>query len=182
MKPSIAIVAFWGCTTLGGMAHAEVVKMQPGLWEHGFTMKTESGQAERALSMVQQQMANLPPEQRKMVEQMMASRGVSMSPKGSSIKACLSKEDAERGDLPKIDGNCQQQVVRSSSNTLKVTFTCKGNPPSSGEGEVTFQSPTAYTGRSVVNTMVAGKPERVSMEQTGRWLSADCGSLKPMSR
>lgn len=174
------------CTVIyaltGGMAFAQTQKMRPGLWEHSFTMKSQSGQMEKAMSEMQQQMASMPPEQRKMMEEMMAKQGMSMGAQGRSVRICITKEQAERDELPQQDGSCKQQVMQRSSNMIKVKFTCTGNPPASGESEVTFSSPTAYTGKSIVNTTVDGRPERMMMDQTGKWLSADCGNVKPMKR
>ena len=45
-----------------------------------------------------------------------------------------------------------------------------------------FNGPTAYTSKSVVNTRVEGKPERMTMDQAGKWLAADCGAVKPIKR
>ena len=52
---------------------------------------------------------------------------------------------------------------------------------SSGEGEMTFVSDKAYTGRTTVTTQVAGKSQQMTMEMSGKWLSAECGDVKPMT-
>lgn len=182
MKAAIAAITALACASLGGAAHAQAQKMRPGLWEHSFTMKSQSGQMEKAMSEMHQQMAAMPPEQRKMMEQMMAQQGMGVGTPGKSVKVCITKEQAERDEIPQQEGNCTQQVVQRSGNTIKVKFSCAGNPPTSGEGEITFLSPTAYTGKTTVNTTVDGKPERMTMDQTGKWLSGDCGSIKPLRR
>ena len=61
-----------------------------------------------------------------------------------------------------------------------MSFTCT-NPPSSGEGTVTFVSPEAYTMKMTVQTVVQGKAEKMNMDGSGKWLSADCGAIKPMA-
>ena len=61
-------------------------------------MKTQGGQMENAMAQMQQQLANMPPEQRKMVEQMMAKQGLGMGNKANSVKVCISKEQAERAE------------------------------------------------------------------------------------
>ncbi len=179
MKRAMSAVAVIACFSCSAPALAQT-KMRPGLWEHSFTMKSQSGQMEKAMSEMQQQLASMPPEQRKKMEQMMAQQGMSMGAGGRSVKMCITKEQAERDELPQQEGRCSQQVVQRTATTMKVKFSCTGNPPTSGESEVTFASPTAYTGKSTVNTTVQGKPERMNMEQSGKWLSADCGSIKPM--
>ncbi len=182
MKHMLVMMVVLVSFLLNGQVSAQDKKILPGLWEHSFTMKSQSGQIESAMSQMQEQLASLPPEQRQMMEQMMAAQGVSMGPSGNTVKVCITEEDAARDEVPQMDGDCSQQVVERSGNTVKVTFSCAGDPPTSGEGEVTFISPKAYTGKAVINTVVDGKPERMNIEQTGKWLSADCGDIKPTRR
>lgn len=47
------------------------------------------------------------------------------------------------------------------------------------EAAMTFNGPTAYTGQFKVTTTTNGKPDQLDMAQTGKWLAADCGALKP---
>jgi hypothetical protein len=161
---------------------ASAQSMKPGLWEHSFTMKSQSGQMERGMAEMQKQLAAMPPEQRKMMEQMMAKNGVGMGTRANTAKVCISPEQAARMDLPQQDGQCKQDVTQRSGSTMKFKFSCAGQPPTSGEGEVTFSSPTSYSSKSVVNTVIEGKPERMTMDQIGKWLAADCGALKPVKR
>jgi hypothetical protein len=163
-------------------AQVQVQKIRPGLWEHGFTMKSQSGQMESAMAQMQQSMASMPPEQRKMMEQMMAQQGVGVGPKGNSVRICISQEQADLDRLPQEPG-CTQTVQRVNANTLKVAFSCKGNkddPPSSGEGTMTLRGPTAYEGQFRIKTVANGKPEQLDMQQSGKWLATDCGAIKPV--
>lgn len=157
---------------------AQDFKILPGLWEHSYSMKTESGLVEGAMS----QLANLAPEQRAMMEQMMTAQGISLGPKGNTIRVCISKEDAERGEVPQMDSDCTQKILHRSANTIKVGFSCASDPPTRGEGEITFISPKAYTGKAVVQTIVQGVTEQMNIEQKGKWLSADCGDVKPLGQ
>jgi len=157
-------------------------KMRPGLWEHSVAMKSQSGQMEAAMAEMQKSLASMPPEQRKQMEQMLAQQGVGMGPKGQTVKVCVSKEQAEMDGIPPQQG-CTQKVQRVDASTMKVAFSCKGGqgqPPSSGEGTVTMQGPTAYTGQFKFKTESQGKPEQIDMAQSGKWLSDSCGAIKPM--
>jgi hypothetical protein len=167
---------------LSAPAHAQgaAQKLRPGLWEHGFTMKSQSGQLEAGMKKMQDAMAQMTPQQRKQMQDMMASQGVGMTGGSQSVKLCLSKEDAER-DVPLQQDGCDQKVKRSG-NVWQITFQCKGPPPSSGEGQMTLASPTAYSGSFLLLTEVDGKPERMQMTQTGKWLAADCGAIRPIAR
>ncbi len=157
-------------------------KIEPGLWEINIALKSQNGKAEAAMKQAQAQISRLPPEQRKAVEEMMAQQGVRLGDNSSTVKACISKEDAERGEIPQQAGDCTQQVLERSPNSMKVKFSCATNPPASGEALVSFQSAKAYTSQAVVDTVVIGQPERVNVDQTGRWLAAECGGVKPLGR
>ena len=179
MKRSMFVAAAFA--VLAGSAFGQ--GMKPGLWEVQNKMQGQAGgQLEQNMAQMQQQMANLPPDQRKMVEEMMAQRGVKLGPAGGSgmsVKMCVTREMAERNEMPTQErGDCKKNVQRSGS-TVKMSFTCT-NPPSSGEGQFTFSSPEAYSMKMVVNTQVQGRPETMNMEGSGKWLAADCGDIKPV--
>lgn len=179
MKASFSMLTLMAASCLSAPLQAQTTEMRPGLWEHAFTVKSQSGEMERAMAEMQQQMANMPPDQRKMMEQMMAAQGVQPGSGGQSLRVCISQEQAKRGLVPQQKGNCRQEIIERQGTTIKYRFHCAGAAPSSGEGEVTFTSPTSYRGKSTVNTTVQGHAERMSMEQSGKWLSDDCGNLKP---
>lgn len=166
-------------------ASAQPQKMSPGLWQHTMSMKSQSGQMEAALAQAQKAMASLPAAQRKQMEQMLATQGVAMdtgSPGQTTLKVCVSPEQADLDKLPQRDG-CTQKVQRVDASTMQVSFQCKGGqgePPSRGEGTVRFQSDKAYTGQFTFNTTLNGKPEQMEMSQKGQWLSGDCGAIKPL--
>ena len=156
--------------------------LKPGLWEITQQIRSSSGETEKAMAQMQQQLASMPPEQRKKMEEMMAARGVSPGGAGGmSVKVCMTKEMAERSEAPMQhqSGDCKTTQQSRSGNTMKVAYACT-TPPSSGEGEMTFTSPEAYNMKMVVNTTVRGKPEKMNMDSTGKWMGADCGTVKPI--
>jgi hypothetical protein len=166
--------------TAAGAAGAQ--GMKPGLWEVTSKMQTGSGQMERQMAQAQQQMANMPPEQRKMVEEMMARQGVKMGSAGGggmTMKVCMTREMVERNEMPSQQrGDCKTTSQSRSGNTMNMAFACT-NPPSTGEGQFTFNGSEAYTMKMAVNTAVQGKPETMNMDASGKWLGADCGDVKP---
>lgn len=184
MQISRLIVSSTALALLAGMAGGASAqqRMRPGLWEHSVNMKSQSGQMEAAMAEMQKSLASMPPEQRKQMEQMMAQQGVGMGPKGQTVKVCITKEQADLDNIPQQEG-CTQKVQRVDASTMKVAFSCKGGqgqPPSSGEGTITMQGPTAYTGQFRFKTQNQGKPEQIDMAQSGKWLSDNCGAIKPM--
>ena len=178
VRHALAWIAALAAAGLSAGAHAQ--NMKPGLWEITHNMKSGSGELEKAQAQMQQQMAGMSPEQRKMMEDMMAKQGMKLGSAGaSSMRMCMTKEMAERHEMPQQRGDCKTTQQQRTGNTMKVAFTC-ANPPSSGEGQYTFVSPEAYTMRMSVKTNVGGKAETMTMDGSGKWLSADCGSVKPM--
>jgi hypothetical protein len=162
-------------------AYAQTLK--PGLWEITNDVKSSSGDMEKMQAQMQQQMASMPPDQRKKMEAAMAQHGLQIAPGkggGMTVKTCMTKEMVERNEIPTSRGDCKTTMQQKSGNTAKMAFTC-ANPPATGEGEFTMQSPESYTMHMVVRTNMQGKPQTVNMNAAGKWVSADCGSVKPMS-
>jgi Protein of unknown function (DUF3617) len=171
----ISFAAALALVALG--AHAQT--QAPGLWEHSFTMKSDDAKMEKAMAEMQKQMAAMPPDQRKQMEAAMASRGVKMGAGGSSVKVCITKEEAAKPPEARMNsGNCTQKDMQRSGNTMKFKYECT-QPPSSGEGEMTFISDKAYSGKTVMNSKDPAKPQQMTMEMQGKWLASDCGDVKP---
>lgn len=160
---------------------AQAQKIAPGLWEMTMNTKAAGGEMQANLARMQEQMAKMPPDQRKVMEQMMAKQGVSLGAGGSmgAIRNCVSKEQAERGDVPQDpDGRCKRDSMSRSGSTTSFKFSCT-NPPSTGTGEITLSGDKAYAMKMVVDTTIEGKPQRTEVQLSGKWVAADCGTLKP---
>ena len=158
--------------------------MKPGLWEITNKMGG-SGEMGAKMAAAQEQMqkamASMSPEQRKQMEKMMAQQGVNMAPGtggGMSTRICVSKDMAARNEAPaQQQGDCKQEQLQRSGNTTKFRYTCS-NPPSTGEGEIVVHSPESYTMKMSVTQK--GQKDRMTMEAQGKFISSDCGSLKPV--
>lgn len=163
------------------MAANAAYSMKPGLWEHSFTMKSESGKVEKAMADMKKQMAAMPAEQRKMMEEMLAKQGMGLgSDKGSSVKVCISKEQAEKLDFPQNQNEkCKNEILKRTANSVDMKFTCEGNPKTEGVAGFNLLSPTAYTGKADITVTKDGRPDKMNMDSKGKWLSADCGNVKP---
>ncbi len=182
MKPLVLPAALALAFAASG-ACAQALK--PGLWEVSNKMQSTSGEMEKGMADMQAQMAAMTPEQRKMMQDMMAKQGVAMGSGGPGamvVKVCITKEMIERNEVVTRggEGDCKSSPSPRVGNTMKVSFTCT-NPPSSGEGQVTFLGPEAYQTKMVMNSMNKGKSEKVNMDGQGKWLSGECGAVKPMA-
>ncbi len=154
---------------------------KPGLWEISHKMGG-SAEMDQAMAQMQQQLASMPPAQRQQMQDMLAKQGMSMNAGGGmSMKVCMTKEMVERSEMPPPQqGDCKSSSSPRVGNTQKISFSCT-QPPSSGEGQITFSSNEAYTMKMVTTTTARGKPEKMTLDGTGKWLSADCGAIKPLA-
>jgi hypothetical protein len=163
---------------------AAAQNMKPGLWE----VNTKMGgnpELEKAMAAMQQQLASMPPEQRKMMEDMMAKQGVNLAGAGGgggiNVKMCVTREMAARNQLPvQTQGDCTSTHTPLVNGTMKYSFTCK-NPPSSGEGEVSFSGDSSYSMKMRATSSVKGQAQQMEMSAVGKWAAADCGNIKPIT-
>jgi len=181
---TITKTAALAMVTIALAAQAQPRTLKPGLWEISSRMQTGSGEMEKAMAQAQKEMASLPPEQRKMMQDMMAKQGVGLGAGGAggmTVKICMTKEMIERDEIASQEGDCKTARAPWVGNSMKMSFTC-AKPPSKGEGQVTIISPQAYSMKMTLDTTASGKPERMAMDNTGKWLSAECGSIKPIGQ
>lgn len=179
MKTTLRLIAILWVASAGA---ASAQNMKPGLWEIRSQMQGGAGGKNDELAQMQKELQGMSPDERKMVEAMMAKQGVSVSAApggGMAMKVCMTKEMVERNDMPSQQGDCKHSYSPRSGNTMKFSFACT-KPPSSGEGSITFTSPEAYSTRMRTASGTPGRQEKMDLQSSGRWLGADCGSIKPI--
>lgn len=187
---------------LPGQAESIKVDMHPGLWENNMTWEGDGLKAiqaqqteemKAAMAEMKAQFANMPPEQRKQMEALMAQSGMQMnengvsfnddqvqiSTSGSNVKSCITQAEIDRGEFPDNAEGCKSTMQKIGDNRFKATFVCSGDGQSSGESEVTFQSPKQYSGTGKMTTQLEGKTHQMNFKLEGRWLGSDCGAVKP---
>lgn len=178
MKATVVAALLLG-STLALPSFAQ--NMKPGLWEITSKVDGNNGQLGAAMADMQKQMASMAPDQRKMMEQMMAKHGVQMGGGNGAMrmKMCLTPEMARKNELMiQQQGDCTHSRSPAVGGKMKFTFSCK-NPRASGEGEVAFSGDTSY--QMKMNMVSGPKNEAMTMDGSGKWLSADCGNVKPFS-
>jgi hypothetical protein len=148
-----------------------------GLWQYNTQIKSQSGQVEMALAQARKKLADLPDSERKSIEKIMAEKGVNLEANGTTLKVCLSAQDAAAGVIPLQKGDCNQKTQSTQGNRSKVAFSCKTDPAVNGTGDIDILSPTTFTSQAVIETQVNGKSERLNVTQEGKWLSAECGAI-----
>ena len=161
---------------------AQAQTMKPGLWELSNKVSSGDGRMQSAMAAMQQQLASMPPEQRKAMQQMMERNGVQMNiGAGGALttRMCMTREMIQRKEFPVAEGDCKQKLTQQSPGKMRIAFSCT-RPPTSGEGELTLDSDTSYRAKMHIRGTDGAQPQTVDMDVTGKWLDADCGGLRPI--
>jgi hypothetical protein len=64
-------------------------ELEPGLWKYSFDIESQSGQVEAAMAQAKKMLESLPPEQRKMIGQQMASQGIGLDLESYTAQTCI---------------------------------------------------------------------------------------------
>lgn len=163
-------VLMFGTLCFSSMAWA-AGQIKPGLWE--MTMKSDA----------MKNMPKIPPEQLKKMREM----GITMphmQEGGMVTKVCISRQMAEREQPPEMNQNqsgCQTKNYQRASSSYSMDIICDG-PNMKGEGKVkgTYSGSENFSSTYNFKGLAHGRPVDQHHESSGKWLSADCGDLKPM--
>lgn len=148
--------------------------LKPGLWE--IHMEHEvNGQKMPDMS---EHMKNLSPEARQQVEAMMKQRGMEMGG-GGTTKVCYSKETLDQGRWADVKSGCKTDYTTRTAASWKWHSSCPQYNMES-DGEATFSSPESYVMKATTVSKGTDKARNSQMTMTGKWLSADCGDVKPL--
>ncbi|MDO6746209.1 DUF3617 domain-containing protein [Gilvimarinus sp. 1_MG-2023] len=158
--------------------HAETPTIKPGLWQNSIDFSTESGELEKQMEQVRQQLAQLPEAQKQMMANMLKSQGLDFDLDSQTFKTCLSPERAAEGQFTVSEKNdCQTDEVSKVDGKTVLNFSCDGEK-NNGSGSVTFHSDEHYAGQSQSTTEINGKLEQITVEHSGKWLGTDCGNIQ----
>ncbi len=142
---------------------------KPGLWE--ITIKNNAGNMAGMPDM-----SRLPPQARAQMQ----ARGIQMNSAGMTSRYCMTAADVAN-DKPVLTHNasCQAKNMKTVGNTFSADLVCTGKVVGTGHVQITYASPEHYYGRETVAMTVHGTQMHTDMSMDGRWLSADCGKVKP---
>jgi predicted regulator of amino acid metabolism with ACT domain len=176
--PRTAVSIICASVALVVVAHAaDLVKpnIKPGLWE-----VTNSPQVTGDMPISEDQLAKMSPEQRARVEAMMK-QGMASANKTRVYKDCMTPEKIARGfDIAKEEGkSCKRKIVSSTANELQLHDECDGeNRKTVSDVHFQVKGSTAMTGQINVIITSGAKTMKVDSKVQGKWLAADCGSVK----
>jgi len=173
-KPVLSLALCLGCAAVLPVLAADKVPLnaKPGLWE--VTIDTERN---GALPIPPEALARLTPEQRQKFEAQMEQ---SMGPRHRVTRRCVTQEQIDKlDDMDQMGKNCRRTVTSSSSTLYAGSFTCSGQANASGTYRFEAKNPTSVTGNMNMTMSNGGKSMATKSTFSGKWVAADCGSVKP---
>jgi hypothetical protein len=165
-----ALIAATGVAVVLAQAPALDVKM--GLWE--MTTSSVVGGQTPAIDT-----SKMTPEQRARVETAM--QGM-MGAHTNVAKSCMTREKFDRSSFMATDepgSACKQTITTNTRSTLEGTMSCTGEHPTTGQIHIDALSSTNVKATIKMSETNQGKTMNVNLTMTGKWLSADCGTVKP---
>ena len=161
--------------------------LKPGLWEVQVVKQVVDGhdisaQLQASLTEAQRLLNSLPPAQRAHLMGLLNQAGVTTGTDGS-FRICVSPQMAQR-DLLFFDrdGRCRPSVTSRSGNQLRFRVQCTTQGTTmTGQGQATL-GPDLITSRMDLTTRSGdGASHAVQNVTQMRYISGDCGELRPPS-
>ncbi|MDP8980109.1 MAG: DUF3617 domain-containing protein [Acidobacteriota bacterium] len=166
-----AIISFALAAT---SASGQVAPIRPGLWQVQMERET-NGQKRPDMS---ERMKNMPPERRAQVEAALKQQGIEAS--GNTVKICQTREMLDASKFVNPVPDCKTTYSSRTNSSWKSHTSCSQNHLEV-DSEIIFSSPESYTVKTTSTLQSEGQTKTTHMTRTGKWLSADCGGLKPLS-
>jgi hypothetical protein len=152
-------------------------KMKAGLWQIHIEQERNGQELPNASQRMKDHMKDMTPERRKQFEEMMKQRGVDPNAT-DTIKICYSQKMVDHG-VWTDQGGCKTDFTDRSATSWKWHSVCSALGYE-GDGEANFSDADTFTVKSAGVVTAGGKTVKSNSTRTGKWLSADCGGVKPM--
>ena len=169
------------CLTLVAAVAAQrpVPPVKPGLWESQASMLDASGK--ETTPPEQAALANMPPEARARMAEMMKARGLSLPDANGAMKVCLTRDMFESGRWQQMasEAGCATNFTTQTSSTWKWHSSCPALN-SESEGETVFTNSESYRTKLTTTVKVRDATTTSTRIVSSKWVSADCGDVKPI--
>lgn len=158
--------------------------LRPGLWEVSLTIGAGAAMTQKQFAdAMRKTVAAMPAEMRAEYEAEAARTQTRITDSVVTSKACVTPAQvANRKWLFPQPGKCTNRMSRKVRGTMKFSYSCT-DPTSSGAGSVTFRGSTRFTEqmRGTTPAVLGGRFREMAFNNrtSGRWLGADCGSIRP---
>jgi hypothetical protein len=166
----LAVAALALPFTVVVFAQAPALNIRMGLWQVS-TVGNLGGQ------MPGMDMSGMTAEQKAQMQSVMKNM---MGPHTTVTKTCMTPEKMGQSNFMEAekDVKCTQQRLTDTATTFDAAITCTGAAAMSGKVHVEATSPTAFSGTMQMSGARQGQAMSMDMTMQGKWLGADCGTVK----
>ena len=154
-----------------------------GLWET--TIDTAGMPAMVMPQIPKETLDKMPAAQRAQVEAMMKNQAGGSGKRTATTKSCTTKESQSRGyGMPESkEATCKRQIVSSTSSKTELHMVCTSSTGATkSESDILMERIDSEHVRGSVTskTSVRDSPITVKIAINSKWLSSDCGDVKPL--
>jgi hypothetical protein len=166
----VALSCTWAADKLTPM------DVKPGLWEATVERPGAPSVPANLPAIPPAALARMSPQQRAQIEAIVKGRGATSA---MTTRFCMSADHLKQGGpVAPVDASCTYKVVGSSAAKQQIRLECKhGAETRSGEVTVDRVDSEHITANTVAKSSASDKP--ITMKTSLKWLSADCGAVKP---
>ena len=173
MRKILLSLSLAGMVSAAGAAENNI---RPGLWEVTTT------------SMLLALVPQIQPDQMQKLANLAKQYGLDMPQIENGVatsKVCITQQMADQ-KIPsyfhKNQSGCSVKNAVRTENSYKMDLVCtdlqfKGN----GRAEGTFTSPESFSGWTTFNGTLQNTPVNEHADTNGRWISANCGTVKSLN-
>jgi len=150
------------------------LNVEPGLWEVN-TKPTLSGDLQ---AMLDQQLQQVPAERREQMRSMMQTM-LAGAVQPRTFKKCVTRATLSKG-FAESQGSqgCKQTLASNSASDLEVRESCSNSEQNGFVEHIHAVSRHEVSGTVDGAERVQGQEIKVHTAITGKWVGADCGSVK----
>ena len=108
---------------------------------------------------------------------------ISMDAAAEAFKACFTQEflDTDISDMKMPEGvECTNEIKEKSSKLVISHSVCTGTFALEGDTRLDVLSPESMTMQSTSVMNIGGQQQTLSTRAQYKWLSSDCGDVKPI--
>ncbi len=155
------------------------LNVKEGLWQMTFN---QSGGGMPGMS--PDALAQMPPEARARMEEVMKQRGISMNGNGITVKSCVTKDKLAKGTaFSEKKGNCTPTVVKSSASHMEFKIHCEnknGDETSTVDGTTLVDVVGADSVKGSTHLVITSSSGSKTTDSTfaSKYLGPDCGDIK----
>lgn len=167
---------FTALATVATAATPFMLHVNTGLWE--ITNNVRISGIQNMMGMDPATMAQMQPAMRaRMQAAMSAMNGLH----ASKVKSCVTQKDLDRPFKPGMEQpgeTCKYDVLSGSAMDESVHVRCSGRQNMDGTFHFSAPTPVSMKGHMDMSFAQQGHAMTMSNDMSGRWLGADCGSVK----